>query len=87
MNLSMAAEEVLQQEFLEIRARLLEVAAALDRLQRAPGDVGHDPRLQQIGQALQLLQEARPDRAEQIQLVFSRTYQENWQTELGMQPR
>ena len=41
----MASGPLLDREFLEIRAKVLEVAACLDRLDRAPGTVEHDPRM------------------------------------------
>jgi len=71
------AAEVLNREFLEIRARLLQIAASLDRLDRAGGSPG-DPRLDGIRQALAILRADKPDRAEQIQLVFSRPYHAGW---------
>ena len=43
MPIPLDAPEVLQREFLEIRARLLQVAASLDRLGRAEGSVADDP--------------------------------------------
>ncbi len=87
MPLPLSAAEVLNREFLEIRAKVLELAAALDRLERAQGDLGDDPRLQRIHEALELLGQPGHDRAEQVQLVFSRAYDENWQTEYKVAPR
>jgi hypothetical protein len=77
--------EVFEQEFLPIRAKLLEVAASLDRLDRAGGSLGKDPRRTQIHAAIQVL--LRPDdddRAERLQLIFSRPYYEDWQDKLGL---
>ena len=79
MTIPLDAPEVLQREFLEIRARLLQVAASLDRLDRAEGSVAGDPRLAQIHDALAILADGEPDRAERIQLLFSRTYDSHWQ--------
>ena len=74
----MNARELLDRHYLEVRARLLEVAATLDRIQRAAdGDVA-DPRLQQIRQAIDVLQSDSADRAEQIQLLFSLYYDPDW---------
>ncbi len=78
MPIPLDAEEVLNREFLEVRARLLQVAAALDRLDRASGSVESDARLTKIGQALAILAETEGDRAERIQLVFSRPYDAKW---------
>jgi hypothetical protein len=78
MSTPMTAGEVLDREFLEIRAKILEVAAALDRLQRAEGSVADDPRLGRLRDGVQLLLEHPADRAEQVQLLFSRPYEDDW---------
>ena len=72
------AKAVLDREFLEIRARLLQVAAALDRLDRAEGSVADDPRRKNLDKALDVLRGSEPRRAEQIQLIFSRPYSATW---------
>lgn len=87
MSLPLTAAEVLNREFLEVRCRVLEVAAALDRLERAGGDVSDDPRMKRMREALELLLKHQGDRAEQVQLVFSRSYDDNWRTEYKLTPR
>ena len=76
------AQQVLDREFLEIRGKILEVASSLDRLQRAAGTVDQDERFQRLQQGLQILLDpaapSGPSRAKQIQLLFSREYEENW---------
>jgi hypothetical protein len=84
MPIPLAAPEVLDREFLEVRARILQVGASLDRLGRAEGNVAHDARLGKIHAALAILADGRPDRAERIQLLFSRPYDEHWQSTLKM---
>ncbi|MGD9721731.1 MAG: hypothetical protein AB7O59_05410 [Pirellulales bacterium] len=84
MAIPLDAPEVLDREFLEIRARLLHVAAALDRLSRADGTVDGDPRLSKIFQALEILNDGRSDRAERIQLLFSRAYDPAWKKSLSV---
>jgi hypothetical protein len=74
----MAAPAVLNREFLEIRAKLLELAASFDRLDRGGGSVEGDPRMALIRKGLDLLRSNREDRAEALQLLFSREYDENW---------
>ena len=83
MPIPLDAPEVLNREFLEIRARLLHVAASLDRLDRAEGSVLGDPRLDKILQALGILADGEADRAEKIQLLFSRPYDADWMATLG----
>jgi hypothetical protein len=84
MAIPLDAGEVLDREFLETRARLLQIAASLDRLSRAEGSVDGDPRLAKIQEALAILAEQQGDRAERIQLVFSRAYDANWKSSLAM---
>ncbi len=76
------AADVMNRDFLELRGKILEVAATLDRLDRAPshhaqGDVP-DRRLAQLRQALEALLEPGPGRAETIQHIFSLEYHPEW---------
>ena len=84
MKQPLEAPEILNRVFLEVRARLLEVAASLDRLDRADGTVEDDPRLARIRQALSVLEGRQPDRAEQIQRLFSLPYDEDWRETYAM---
>lgn len=72
--------EVLNRDFLELRCRVLEVAAALDRLDRAPRPAAENPdgRLTQLRRALEALLEPGPDRAETVQHIFSLEYDPQW---------
>jgi hypothetical protein len=74
----MNSQEILDREFLEIRAKLLEVAASFDRIERAEGDVAGDPRSGLFREALEILQGDSSEKAEQLQLLFSRTYDDGW---------
>ena len=76
--------EVFEREFLNLRAKALEIAAALDRIDRAEGVLGSDPRRQQIAAALETLLREDPDRAEQIQLIFSRPYNDEWEQQFDI---
>jgi len=77
---TMNASAVLDRHFLELRCEILNLAAALDRIERADGytDVGSDPRLAQLRQGLEILTAGGSDRAEQVQLLFSDEYQAGW---------
>lgn len=88
MTRSRDAAEVLNRDFLETRARILEIAAALDRLDRAPSRSGEHPdrRLAQLRQALEALLEPGPGRAETVQRLFSLEYDAGWQETFGLQP-
>jgi hypothetical protein len=87
MPIPIGAPEVLNREFPEIRARLLQLAAALDRMDRAAGSPEADPRPQKIREALEILLEARPDRAERMQLLFSLPYDPGWREQFKVTAR
>jgi hypothetical protein len=86
MPLQRDALQVLDRDFFEIRCKILEIAASLDRIDRAPAHHGDhpDPRVGQVRQALDALREPGPDRAETIQLIFSLAYDSAWQRNLGV---
>ncbi|MBI2827127.1 MAG: hypothetical protein HYX69_20850 [Planctomycetia bacterium] len=87
MSSAATAPAVLDREFLDIRARVLELAAALDRLDRADGSVGGDARMAAIAQAIDIVRDSKADRAERVQLIFSRPYEKGWRQKLGVVPR
>ncbi|MEX0979199.1 MAG: hypothetical protein WDZ48_10120 [Pirellulales bacterium] len=82
MPIPLHSPEVLNREFLEIRARLLHVAASLDRIDRAEGSVAGDARMDMIRKSLTILSAPAADRAEKIQLLFSRPYDAHWKSNL-----
>lgn len=86
MTGTLDAGAILDREFLGLRARLLEVGAVLDRLDRAEGGVADDPRMEKIRRTLVILADETNSgtRAEKIQLLFSREYDERWRTTLGV---
>ncbi len=83
----MNALQVLDREFLEVRAKILEIAASLDRMDRADGDVSMDPNRQLLVRGIDLLLSNQPDRAERFQRLFSRDYHDDWQIEFEMKNR
>ena len=87
MSSPQTALEVFEREFLTIRAKTLELAAALDRIQRAEGSVASESRMRQIALALETLLRDDSDRAEQIQLIFSRSYDDDWEREFQISTR
>ena len=66
------AAEVLDHYFLDLRCMLLEIAATLDRHDRAAAD-GDDPRLSRLYQSLEILADRAtpPNRAERLLHLFS----------------
>ncbi|MCH1493701.1 MAG: hypothetical protein L7U72_00620 [Rubripirellula sp.] len=83
------AEEILDGTFLEVRAKLLEVAATLDRIERAQGDSGDfnhqsTQRRKKLDQAVEILLSSGNDRAERLQKLFSREYEDAWRDDFGI---
>ena len=56
MPAPLTAAEILSREFLETRCKILELAAAFDRLDRAEGSVADDPRTVRLREALTAVQ-------------------------------
>jgi hypothetical protein len=75
------ANKALDSYFLDARARLLDLAAILDRIGRGAGgaDTAEDPRLTRIRQALDVLADQSGGRAERVQKLFSLDYDPTWE--------
>jgi hypothetical protein len=87
MPAPLTAPEILNREFLEVRCKILELAAAFDRLARAEGSVAGDPRIARLREALTAVLDQSEGRAEQVQMIFSRSYDDDWQSTLKVAPR
>ncbi len=76
----MSHQQVLDRYFLEMRCKVLDVAAGLDRLNRASGAESSpaDRRLEQLDKAIGVLGRADSGRAETIQQIFSLSYDPEW---------
>jgi hypothetical protein len=74
------AEEIVNREYLELRSLMLKIASAFDRIERAGGDLAENPKTQLLSKALGILTDGQPGRAERIQLLCSRPYDEHWMT-------
>lgn len=81
---AMTTEQTIEREFLPIRAKILEIAAALDRIERCEDFDDTYPQLKQIREGIETLLRPDDDRAEQVQLIFSRPYDDAWQNEFGV---
>ena len=84
MPTPMPAADVLEREFLELRAKILQLAASFDRLDRGEGSATDDPRMRLLHQGLDILKEEEEGRAERFQRLFSREYSDEWRGEFGM---
>ena len=70
-KINMTRREVLDLYFMDARSKLLDVAAFLDRVDRAEGDA--DFRLGEFRKAMKCLEAAKPMRAEKVLLTLSDT--------------
>ena len=88
-NAMRAASQILTESFLEVRAKLLEVAATLDRIDRS-GEAGESlpPEAQeqreQIDAAIEIVLSQGADRAERLQKLFSRQYETDWRQQMDL---
>lgn len=69
----MPREQVVDRYFMEHRAKLLDVAAFLDRIDRseAPANTDEDFRVEAMQRAIQLLVDEKGDRAKRVLELFS----------------
>ncbi len=76
----MNAKAILDRQFLEMRCKLIDLAAAFDRLDRAPdgGAIAGDDRIARLRRGLAMLTDGEGDRAARIQMLFSDTYDPDW---------
>ncbi|MBN1589239.1 MAG: hypothetical protein JW888_06975 [Pirellulales bacterium] len=76
-----SAAETLDREFLTFRAKLVDLAATLDRIDRGEGTPTADPRYKLLRQGLELLAAQEGDRASRMQMLFSLPYDPRWRTD------
>ncbi len=85
--MSRSAQQILQEEFLIARAKILELAAIFDRIDRAtsesPAGSNEDlekskRQLELLAKGVAILQDSEPQRASRVQALMSRPYDPNW---------
>lgn len=75
----LSAKSALEAYFFEARAKVLDLAAILDRIGRGSGSVEDDARLAKLREAVGALLSEGPGRAEQVQQIFSLGYEAGWE--------
>jgi len=81
------ATAILDESFLDMRAKLLELAATLDRIERSSDD-GQPltdsaiARRGKLDEAIRILLSEGPDRALRLQRLFSREYEAGWRDQM-----
>ncbi len=78
------AQEVLADEFLVARCKILELAATLDRIERAAGSAEESRNMQLLSQGLKVLCDDEVEKAKRIQLLMSREYDPTWRKVYGL---
>jgi hypothetical protein len=75
------SKTALDATFLEARCKILDLAAILDRIGRGQGanETYKDSRIARIREALEVLLDESPARAERIQQIFSLEYDSAWE--------
>lgn len=86
MSSPLNATTLLDQEYLEIREKILQLAASFDRIDRADGreEIDDDARWAKLRQAVDVLGTGGSGRAERVQMVFSLPYAKHWPEQLGV---
>ena len=84
MSTNSNCDSILDSEFLPMRAKILELAASLDRIQRQDEIYEADTRWSQLHRAIEMLLDHQSDRAEFVQLLFSRPYDDNWRETMDL---
>jgi hypothetical protein len=86
MAAGLTAGQALDRYYLEMRCKMIEVAASLDRIERGEGFDGcaQDPRMALLGRAICVLGTSGIDRARRIQEIFSLPYDSRWRETFGL---
>ncbi len=72
-------EQVIDQEFLQVRAKILEIAAFFDRLDSESRlSENAEGRLNLLRNGCQILLDHQEDKAARVQLLFSRAFDPKW---------
>ncbi len=79
-----SAEQIVADDFMIARARIVELAATLDRIERATGDVEDSKNMQLLMQGMQVLCDDEVEKAKRVQLLMSRQYDPQWQSQMSI---
>ena len=82
-----SAEQIVSDEFMIARAKILELAATLDRIERATGDVDGSRSMQLLVQGMNILCDDEVEKVKRVQLLMSRQYEPQWQSHMAMEKK
>lgn len=81
-------DSIIEESFLEVRAKLLEVAATLDRIDRASNETQLSESANEqralLQQAIEIVRSSSSQRATELQHLFSREYKSDWRQTFGL---
>ncbi len=78
------ADKIVADEFMIARAKIVELAATLDRIERANGVVDDSKQMQLLVQGMQILCDDEVEKAKRVQLLMSRQYDPHWQSQMAI---
>ncbi len=78
------ADKIVADEFMIARAKIVELAATLDRIERASGDVDDSKQMQLLVQGMHILCDDEVEKTKRVQLLMSRQYDPQWQTQMSI---
>ena len=74
----MSSSAVMEREFLEMRALILQLAASLDRVGRSKKPAAEEEKLEQLKNGVRILLGKQNNRANLVQMLFSNAYDPAW---------
>ena len=80
-----SAQQIVAEDFMIARARIVELAATLDRIERATGDVDDSKNMQLLMQGMHILCDDEVEKAKRVQLLMSRQYDPQWQAQMSIE--
>ena len=81
------AQQIVAEDFMIARARIVELAATLDRIERAAGDVNDSKSMLRLVQGMHILCDDEVEKAKRVQLLMSRQYDPQWQTQMSLEKK
>jgi hypothetical protein len=78
------AQKILAEEFFLARSKILDLAATLDRLERAEGSIDEHQQRLLLQQGIEILLDDQSDKAKRVQLLMSRPYDPDWRKNYGL---
>ena len=80
-----SAQQIVAEDFMIARAKIVELAATLDRIERATGNVDDSKNMQLLMQGMHILCDDEVEKAKRVQLLMSRQYDPQWQTQMSIE--